>query len=174
MKFKKMEDVMGIFSLIEKAVGAIPVVVDLLDKYGGESDSSSNTTTTDPYELIEECEEYLDSLSKFNVDDLDDFLNCLTKFERKWLKLDTIDSSTDDQSITQELFRLDQEKENIITKMENDFDDLLNKIDIECKAETDPEKWQILTEKWYKYFNNKNRILDHRLQFTEKLSKQAN
>ena len=35
---------MGIFSLIEKAVGAIPVVVDLLDKYGGESDSSSNTT----------------------------------------------------------------------------------------------------------------------------------
>ncbi len=165
---------MGFFDLISKAAVALPAVMEFLDKYGGESNSSSNTATTDPYELIDDCEEYLDSLAKFNVEDLDEFLNCLTKFERKWLRLDKYDCNSDDKNISNELFRLDQEKEKALTKMENDFDEILNKIDSECKAETDPQKWQILTEKWYKYFNKKNRILDHRLQFSEKFSQQAN
>ena len=164
---------MGIINLLSKAVDALPVVMDILDKCSGDSSNSSNVTTGDPDELIEECEEYLLELSKYTIDDLDQFLDCLTKFERRWLKLDRIDCSSDDKSISDELNHLDQKKEKAIERMEKDFDELLDKIDADCKAENDPEKWQALTEKWYEYFNEKNRILDHRFEFSKKLSKQA-
>ena len=162
---------MGFLDFIDGAAK----VLDFLDKISGVSDSSSSATLSknDPDELIEECEEYLLEFSTFSVDEVDEALNCLSRFERRWLKLDRIDSNCDDATLSGVISRLDSERDKALSKFEQELQDVLDELSEACKAENDPEKWQVLNDQWFKYMSESQKITNHKIKFLDKISSNA-
>ncbi|MBR3971689.1 MAG: hypothetical protein IKJ83_02230 [Ruminococcus sp.] len=140
---------------------------------GRESDVSESVESTNTEELIAECEHYLSVVVKLTVNDDRDIIDTLTAFDRRYLKLDRIEASTDEFALSKKLNDLEHRREKALTDIENMYYDLLNKLQEESKAEKDPVRWSELNDEWFDYNKRLSKISNYQLKYLERLCNQA-
>lgn len=162
---------MGLFDLFLKtAETLLPTALDWLD---GNSSSSESVDTTNVEEMIAECEEFISVVVKLSVDDEEDIINTLTAFDRRYLKLDKIDSQIDDYALSKKLNELFSKREKAIDTINDMYYSLLKEINEKSEQEHDREAWLALNDEWNKYNNKLSRITDYQFKYLERFSKQA-
>ncbi len=162
---------MGFFDFLAKSAEVlIPVALEL---FGDNEETSPSTIHLSIDEMIAECEELLSLVSKLTVDDDEDIVNTLTAFDRRYLKLEKIDETTDDFALSKKLNELDIKRDKTLTAIENMYYDYLNVLSEKSAAEKDPETWSELNDKWFEYNKKSNRITDYQLEYLSRLANQA-
>ncbi len=162
---------MGLFDLfLRTAETLLPTALDLLD---GNSSSSESVDTTNVEEMIAECEEFISVVVKLSVDDEEDIINTLTAFDRRYLKLDKIDSQIDDYALSKKLNELEGKREKAIDTINDMYYSLLKEINKKSEQEHDRESWLALNDEWNKYNNKLSKITNYQFKYLERFSRQA-
>lgn len=161
---------MGLFDLfLRTAETLLPTALDWID---GNRESSELIDSTNVDELIAECEEFISVVVKLSPDDEEDIINTLTAFDRRYLKLDRIDSQSDNFALSKKLTELEGKREKAIDTINEMYFTLLDKINKESAQENDREAWLKLNDEWNKYNNKQSRITDYQFKYIERLSRQ--
>lgn len=162
---------MGLFDLfLRTAETLLPTALDLLD---GNISSSESVDTTNVEEMIAECEEFISVVVKLSVDDEEDIINTLTAFDRRYLKLDKIDSQIDDYALSKKLNELEGKREKAIDTINDMYYSLLKEINEKLEQEHDRESWLALNDEWNKYNNKLSKITNYQFKYLERFSRQA-
>lgn len=162
---------MGLFDLfLRTAETLLPTALDWLD---GNSASSESVDDTNVDEMIAECEEFISVVVKLSVDDEEDIINTFTAFDRRYLKLDKIDSQIDDYALSKKLNELFSKREKAIDTINDMYYSLLKEINEKSEQEHDREAWLALNDEWNKYNNKLSRITDYQIKYLDRFSKQA-
>lgn len=162
---------MGLFDLfLRTAETLLPTALDLLD---GNSSPSESVDTTNVEEMIAECEEFISVVVKLSVDDEEDIINTLTAFDRRYLKLDKIDSQIDDYALSKKLNELEGKREKAIDTINDMYYSLLKEINEKSEQEHDRESWLALNDEWNKYNNKLSKITNYQFKYLERFSRQA-
>lgn len=158
---------MGLFDFIIKAAEFVEALTN--DEHCSSSDIERENTA----DIIAECEHYLSLVVKLTVEDEEDIINTFTAFDRRYLKLDRIDSSTDDFALSKELNELSTKRERAMNSVQSMYYDLLDELSEKSSAESDPEEWSRLNNQWFEYDKKLSRITDYDLKYMERLGNQA-
>ena len=175
---------MGLFDLLGMATKALTALEALGDLADGDSSGSEDSGTSGIFHQIDRdtaeamldlCEDYIGKIDALTIDDVDELLEILPKIDRRLQKLGDSEIYFDDEEIKHRVDALDPKREAAVDAFQQKLDAHLEQLQQESSGLTVEEKDRFiaLNDEWYRYFHEKNRIMDYEISKLEQLASDA-
>ena len=156
---------MGFFSLLEKdADDALPYALDYVGNKLNSTSSESTVCSDNKDELIGECDELLSVVAKLNIDDVKEIINCFSGIDRRIAKLDALDCQGEDYTLSKEVSRLQDERENAMTSTNKKYDDRLSELQKLGSDAKDQETWSKYNDEWFECEKKYQKLMDYNVK----------